>query len=255
MYKKDKKEKKERNQMVFGIRAVMEAINSGKEIEKLMVQKGLRGDLYHDFYQLLKEHHIFFQHVPVQALNRITRKNHQGVVAFLSPISYADLEAEIPVLYEQGKTPFVLLLDRVTDVRNFGAIARTAECSGVDIIVIPSRGAAIINEDAIKTSAGALHKIKVARVPNMKDSLEFLKQSGLRVIGVSEHAEKAYYNENMKEPLALMLGSEEDGISKAYMPYFDAFCKIPMAGTIASLNVSVAGGVLMFEVLRQRTGI
>ncbi len=132
-----------------------------------MVQKGLRGDLYHDFYQLLKAHNIFFQHVPAQALNRITRKNHQGVVAFLSPISYANLEAEIPFLYEQGKTPFVLLLDRITDVRNFGAIARTAECSGVDIIVIPSRGAAIINEDAIKTSAGALHKIKVARVPNM----------------------------------------------------------------------------------------
>lgn len=249
MYKKQKKSK---NQMVFGIRAVMEAIENGKEIEKLMVQKGLRGELYQSFYQLCKEHHIFFQHVPAQALNRITQKNHQGVIAYLSSISYADLEAEIPFLYEQGKVPFVLLLDRITDVRNFGAIARTAECSGVDVIVVPARGAALINEDAIKTSAGALHKVKVARVQNMKENLEFLKTSGLRVIGVSEQAKAAYYEQDMRSPTALMLGSEEDGISPAYMPYFDAFCKIPMVGTIGSLNVSVAAGILMFEVVKQR---
>lgn len=251
MYHKEKKTNK--NQLVFGIRAVMEAIESGKEIEKLLVQKGLRGELFQELYDMLKAHHIFFQQVPAQALNRITQKNHQGVIAYLSPISYASLEDEIPFLYEQGKTPFVLMLDRITDVRNFGALARSAECSGVDLIVLPARGSAIINEDAIKTSAGALHKIKVARVQNMKASLDFLKQSGLRVLGVSEHAEVAYYEQDMRPPTVVLLGSEEDGISEAYNPYLDAECKIPMAGTIASLNVSVAGGILMFEGLRQRT--
>jgi len=246
------KKKQDKSQMAFGIRAIMEAIDSGKEIEKLLIQNGLRGGLYHEFFQLIKYHKIPFNNVPSQALDRITRKNHQGVIAYLSPIVYQDIENLIPMLYDEGKIPFLLILDRITDVRNFGAIARTAECSGVDAIIIPSRGAATINEDAIKTSAGALHKIAVSRQGNLKDTLEFIKNSGIRIFGVSEKANEYYYNMEFKEPTAIMLGSEENGISEAYMKYLDGFVKIPMAGTIESLNVSVAGGIIMFEVLKQR---
>lgn len=238
--------------MVFGIRAIMEAIESGNEIEKLLIQNGLRGDLYHEFFQLIKYHKIPFNNVPVQALNRITRKNHQGVIAYLSPITYQSLENLIPMLYEEAKNPFLLILDRVTDVRNFGAIARTAECSGVDAIIVPSRGAATINEDAIKTSAGALHKIPVCREDNLKDTLDYIRNSGIKIFGISEKAEEYYYSQDYTEPVALVLGSEENGISEAYMKYLDGFVKIPMIGQIESLNVSVAGGILMFEVTRQR---
>lgn len=240
------------NQMVFGIRAIMEAIESGKEIEKLLIQNGLRGELYHEFFQLIKYHKVPFNNVPVQALNRITRKNHQGVIAYLSPITYQNLENLIPMLYEEGKSPFLLFLDRITDVRNFGAIARTAECSGVDAIVVPSRGAATVNEDAIKTSAGALHKIPVCREDNLKEALEFTRNSGVKIFGISEKAAHYYYNDDFTGPVALMMGSEENGISEAYLKYLDGFVKIPMIGQIESLNVSVAAGILMFEVTRQR---
>lgn len=238
--------------MIFGIRSLIEAINEGKEIDKVFIQKGLKGDLYPELYQLIKKRGIPFSLVPVEKINRLTRKNHQGVVAFISEIQYQNIEQLIPILYEQGKTPFILVLDRVTDVRNFGAIARTAECAGVDAILIPARGSAAINADAIKTSAGALHKIPVCRARFLEDDLKFLKESGLRLIGVSEKADKAYYNETYKEPIALMLGSEEDGISDMYTKLIDDFVKIPMPGSIASLNVSVAGGILMFEAIKQR---
>jgi 23S rRNA (guanosine2251-2'-O)-methyltransferase len=246
------RERSEKNQMVFGIRAIMEAIESGKEIEKLMVQNGLKGELYNEFFQLVKYHQITYQNVPLQGLNRITRKNHQGVIAYLSPITYDNIENLVPMLYEEGKSPFILLLDRITDVRNFGAISRTAECSGVDAIVVPTRGAAIINEDAIKTSAGALHKISVCREDNLKTTLEFLKNSGLRIFGVSEKADNYYFDQDFSGPVALMLGSEENGISEAYMKYMDGFVKIPMKGYIESLNVSVAAGIVLFEVTKQR---
>ncbi len=242
----------ERNQMVFGLRAIMEAIESGKEIEKLLIQNGLRGELYHEFFQLIKYHKIPFNNVPEQALNRITRKNHQGVIGYISPISYQSIENLIPMVYEEGKTPFILLLDRITDVRNFGAIARTAECSGVNAIVIPTRGSASVNEDAIKTSAGALHKITVCREDNLKDTLEFLRNSGIKIVGLSEKAEDYYFDQDLSGPLALVLGAEDDGISPAYLKYIDSFVKIPMLGFIESLNVSVAGGIVMFEVAKQR---
>ena len=238
--------------MAFGIRAIMEAIESGKEMERLLIQNGLRGDLYHELFDLVKYHKIPYKNVPSQALDRITRKNHQGVIGYLSPIIYQSIENLIPMLYDKGKMPFLLILDRITDIRNFGAIARTAECSGVDAIIIPSRGAATINEDAIKTSAGALHKINVCREDNLKDTMEFLKNSGVKLYGVSEKADDYFYNADFKEPTAIMLGSEENGISEAYMKYLDGFIKIPMAGTIESLNVGVAGGIVMFEVLKQR---
>lgn len=238
--------------MIFGIRTLIEAIQEGKEIDKVFIQKGLRGDLYPELYQLIKDRDIPYSLVPPEKLNRFTRKNHQGVVAFISSITYHNIEQLIPSLYEEGKTPFILVLDRITDVRNFGALARTAECAGVDAILIPARGGAAINADAVKTSAGALHKIPVCRAKYLQDDLKFLKESGLKIIGVSEKAKKAYYEETYKEPIALMLGSEEDGISDAYIPLLDEFVKIPMAGSIASLNVGVAGGILMFEASKQR---
>lgn len=238
--------------MIFGIRSLIEAIHEGKEIDKVFIQKGLKGDLYNELYQLVKKRGIPFSLVPIEKINRLTRKNHQGVVAFISSIQYQDIEQLIPMLYEQGKTPFILVLDRITDVRNFGALARTAECAGVDAILIPARGAAAINADAIKTSAGALHKIPVCRARFLQDDLKFLKESGLKIVGVSEKAKKAYYEETYNEPLALMLGSEEDGISDIYLPLLDEFVRIPMTGSIASLNVSVAGGILMFEASKHR---
>ncbi|MFH1000023.1 MAG: 23S rRNA (guanosine(2251)-2'-O)-methyltransferase RlmB [Bacteroidota bacterium] len=243
----------EKQQLIFGIRTLIEAIQDGKEIDKVFIQKGLRGELYMELYDLIKSNTVPYALVPVEKLNRLTRKNHQGVAAFISAINYHRIDQLIPSLYEQGKTPFILVLDRITDVRNFGAIARTAECSGVDAILLPARGGAAINSDAIKTSAGALHKIPVCRAQYLQDDLKYLKESGLKIIGVSEKADKTYYNESFKGPIALVLGSEEDGISDIYLPLLDEFVRIPMAGTIKSLNVSVAGGILMFEALKQRS--
>ncbi|MDA3906653.1 MAG: 23S rRNA (guanosine(2251)-2'-O)-methyltransferase RlmB [Bacteroidales bacterium] len=242
----------ENQQMIFGLRAIIEVIQDGKEIDKIFIQRGLRGELYSELFHLIKEHDVPYALVPIEKLNRFTRKNHQGVVALISAITYHKIEQLLPTLYEQGKTPFILVLDRVTDVRNFGALARTAECAGVDAILIPARGGASINADAIKTSAGALHKIPVCRAQYLQDDLKYLKESGLKIVGVSEKAEKAYYEETYPGPIALVLGSEEDGISQAYIPLLDDFVTIPMLGTIGSLNVSVAGGILMFEVSKQR---
>lgn len=245
----------ENQQMIFGLRAIIEVIQDGKEIDKVFIQRGLRGELYLELFQLIKEHDVPYALVPIEKLNRFTRKNHQGVVALISAITYHKIDQLLPTLYEQGKTPFILVLDRVTDVRNFGALARTAECAGVDAILIPARGGASINADAIKTSAGALHKIPVCRAQYLQDDLKFLKESGLKIVGVSEKAEKTYYEETYPGPIALVLGSEEDGISPAYLPLLDDFVKIPMLGTIGSLNVSVAGGILMFEVSKQRLSL
>lgn len=237
---------------IFGIRTLIEAIQEGKEIDKVFIQKGLRGDLYQELYQLIKEREIPYALVPIEKLNRLTRKNHQGVAAFISAIQYFKIDQILPTLYEEGKTPFILVLDRVTDVRNFGALVRTAECAGVDAILIPSRGSAAINADAVKTSAGALHKVPVCRARFLQDDLKYLKESGLNIVGVSEKGEEAYFEKDFKAPLALVLGSEEDGISEAYLPLLDDFVQIPMKGSIASLNVGVAGGIVMFEVSKQR---
>ena len=185
-------------------------------------------------------------------MNRLTRKNHQGVVAFICPIEYQPLEKVVQMVFEDGRDPFILMLDRVTDVRNFGAIARTAYAAGVDAIVIPNHGSALINGDAMKTSAGALSLINVCRVENMKDAIDFLKASGLRVVGFTEKAHESFWQADLTGPLCVMMGSEEDGISPAYMPRLDGHLMIPMPGDIDSLNVSVATGIVCFEVVRQR---
>jgi 23S rRNA (guanosine2251-2'-O)-methyltransferase len=217
------------------------------------VQEGLQNALFNDLRKVCREHNVHFAMVPVYKLNKLVPgKNHQGAVAFLSTITYYKLEELLPTVFESGKTPLVLVLDRITDVRNFGAIARSAECAGVDAIVIPSRGAAQVNGDAIKTSAGALHKIPVCREDNLKDTIEFLKNSGLRIVSCTEKGSVPVYEEDLKGPLAVIMGSEEDGVSGEYLRRSDARVFIPMKGEISSLNVSVATGVVLFEVLRQR---
>ena len=190
--------------------------------------------------------------MPPEKLKRITDKNHQGVVAYLTEINYYNSEEILAEVFEKGKIPLVLILDRVTDVRNFGAIARGAECAGVDFIIIPSRGAAQITGDAIKTSAGALHRIKVCREDNLKTTIEYLKESGLQIVSCHEKTDNLIYDADLTKPTAIIVGSEENGISNEYLKRSDIQVKIPMAGKIASLNVSVASGIVLFEAVKQR---
>lgn len=242
----------ESNQVVFGIRAVIEAIQSGKEIESLYIQRGLSGNIVNELRAILKEHAISAQLVPVEKLNRLTPKNHQGVVAFISPIIYQKIENIIPSIYEKGETPLILILDGITDVRNLGAIARTAECVGVHAIVIPAKGSAQINPDAIKTSAGALFKIPVCRHESLLKTAKFLQESGLQLIACTEKTDNYIYKPDYTAPSAIIMGSEEDGISSDLIRISDHWAKIPILGEIESLNVSVSAGIILYEAIRQR---
>ncbi|HSF54447.1 MAG TPA: 23S rRNA (guanosine(2251)-2'-O)-methyltransferase RlmB [Algoriphagus sp.] len=237
---------------IFGTRAVMESIHAGKEIDKVLVQKELNNDLIKELLQLCKEEKIPVVRVPDAKLNRITRKNHQGVVAQMSSIEYASLDNVIDNCFAIGKSPLILVLDHITDVRNFGAIARTAECAGVDAIVIPEKGSAQINSDAIKTSAGALNFLPVARVRNLFYACRDLQKMGLTLVAITEKTEKVMYDADFSSPVALVMGSEEDGISQEIMGIVDDRVKIPMGGNIESLNVSVSAGVAIYEAIRQR---
>lgn len=239
-------------QMIYGIRPVLEAIDAGKEIERIFIHRGVNSPLMHELKQVLHERKIYYQEVPVEKLNRLTRKNHQDVICFVSPITYQKLSDIIPAVFETGQTPLILLLDRITDVRNFGAIARTAECAGVHAIVIPAKGAAQINGDAVKTSAGALNNIPVCREKRLEDTIHYLKESGLRIVGITEKAKGYPYQCNFDTPVALIMGSEEDGISTSLLALCDEQVRIPMAGKTLSLNVSVASGIVLFEAIRQR---
>lgn len=238
---------------IFGTRSIIEAANAGKEIEKVLLKKDGRSDAYLELMQVLNKHKVPFQYVPIEKLNKVTRKNHQGAIAYVSPITYQDIEVVLPALFEAGRVPLVLVLDHLTDVRNFGAIARTAECVGVDAIVVPEKGGAAVNADAMKTSAGALSKIPVCRARSLMKAVTFLQESGLEVVAASEKADQAYYQRSYKQPLALVMGAEDRGVSAELLKIVDARVAIPMAGSIESLNVSVAAGVLLFECLRQRS--
>lgn len=243
---------KKSDDLVFGIRAAIEAISAGKEINKLFIQNGINNPLIAELKDAMKGRDIPLQYVPVEKLNRITKKNHQGVICFISPVSYQPLDQLIPTWFEEGKTPLVLILDRVTDVRNFGAICRTAECVGVDAVVVPTKGGALINADAIKTSAGALHRITVCREMYLKETIAYLQDSGFNIIGCTEKTDKTIYDATYTGPTAIIMGSEEDGISPEYMKRCNELAKIPLNGNIASLNVSVAAGVILYECQRQR---
>jgi 23S rRNA (guanosine2251-2'-O)-methyltransferase len=241
------------NNFIFGIRTAIEAIHSGKTIDKLLLKKGLQGELYKELLDLIKEYDINTQIVPEQKLNRVTRKNHQGVITFISPVPFYDIEEIVTSTYEKGETPFVLYLDRITDVRNFGAIVRTAECAGVHAIVVPEKGSAQINADAVKTSAGALHHVPVCKVKSGHETLHGLKQNGIKLIAATEKAANDHTTADYSGPCAIIMGSEEDGISDEILRMADELVKIPILGKIGSLNVSVASGIVLYEVVRQRT--
>ncbi len=237
---------------IYGIRPVIEAINENKDIEKIVLQKGTRSEVFRELFQLIREHHIPFQYVPLERLNRYTKGNHQGVVCFMSSVVYQSIYDIVPKIYEDGKTPFLLYLDKITDVRNVGAIVRSAECAGVDAIVVPTKKTAQLNEDAIKTSAGALHKLPICRHDNIKEVLTYIKQCGITLIGCTEKAKKLYYEQNYTIPICLIMGNEGEGISPDILSMCDTNVQIPMQGSLSSLNVSVATGVVLFEVVRQR---
>lgn len=237
---------------IFGIRAVMEAIEAGKEIDKVFIRKDLSGELASELFDMIRARGVVTQRVPVERLNRITHKNHQGVIALMSAVTYHRLDHLVPQLFEEGVLPFVVVLDGITDVRNFGAIARTAECAGADAIVIPERGSVSVGADAVKTSAGALHHLPVCRESSTLSAVRYLKASGFNVVAVSEKADINYTTASYTVPTALVLGAEDTGISAEVIRQCDTFVSIPMFGHIGSLNVSVAAGVLMYEVVRQR---
>lgn len=237
---------------IYGSRAVIEAIQSGREIDKLLVQKDLKNDLIKEVLALAGRHSIPVSMAPAEKLNRITRKNHQGAIAFLSAIEFASLDNVIQAAFQSGKDPFLLLLDGVTDVRNFGAIARTAECAGVDALVIPAKGSAQVNSDAVKTSAGALNYIPVCREKSIEQSIKYLKNNGLTVLVATEKADRSLYDIDLNLPLAIVMGSEDKGPSPEALRLADQWASIPQFGKIASLNVSVAAAIFIYEAVRQR---
>ena len=238
-------------QMIFGLRPVMEAIDAGREISKVLLRKGLEGDLYRELITSMRKHDIPSQVVPIEKLNRITRKNHQGVIAFVSPVEYARIENLVPSLFEKGENPFIIICDGITDTRNIGAIARSAECAGAHAILLPAKGSAMISADAVKTSAGALNHIAVCRTDNLKSSISFLKNSGLKIIAATEKARDIYHQTDLTGPAALLMGAEDTGIPPEYLRMADVIVKIPINGQVSSLNVSAAATVLMYEMVKQ----
>jgi 23S rRNA (guanosine2251-2'-O)-methyltransferase len=238
--------------MIYGTRAVIEAILAGKDIDKVMVQTGLSNELVRELFNVARTHNVSVQSVPAERLKRISTKNHQGVICMLSPVSFASVENLVALAYEQGREPFFIMLDRVTDVRNFGAVVRTAECAGVDGIIIPDKGGAPITADAMKTSAGALNYVPICREKDLKKTMKLLRESGIRIVACTEKTDKDLYELNLSGPMVLVVGSEEDGISDAILREADDLARIPLKGKIGSLNVSVAAAVAMYEVVRQR---
>ncbi|MDR2496522.1 MAG: 23S rRNA (guanosine(2251)-2'-O)-methyltransferase RlmB [Tannerellaceae bacterium] len=239
--------------MIFGLHAVMEAIRSDREIDTIYIRRELQSELAKELQAAIKDKNITVRRVPVERLNRITRKNHQGVIAFLQLVPYQRLDDILPFVYEQGRSPFIVILDGVTDVRNFGAIARTCECAGVDALVIPARGSAAISADAIQTSAGALHTLPVCREPGISEAIRLLHDHGVMVVAATENAADVHTGLAVgHSPVAILMGSEDAGIAPAHLRMADRTVRIPIYGNIQSLNVSVAASILIYEVVRQR---
>lgn len=237
---------------IFGIRAIIEAIKSEENIDKVFVQKGLHGELFQELEALIRSERLNSSYVPVEKLNRLTRGNHQGAVAQIAPIAFHDIEELVQSVIESDKTPLFLLLDQLSDVRNFGAIIRTAECTGVSGIIIQKKGGAPINGDAIKTSAGAIFKIPICKVDHIKDAVYHMQASGIKVIAATEKSDNLIYDLSLKEPCAIIMGSEGRGINPSVLKAVDERAKLPILGDIESLNVSVACGAFLYEVVRQR---
>ena len=239
-------------EMIFGIRAIIEAIDAGKTLDKILLRRDMTSTIGKELLKKLMGTTTPVQKVPVEKLNQYTDKNHQGAIAFLSPIDFCSLETLVPTLFEEGKTPLLMVLDGVTDVRNFGAIARTCACAGAHALIIGSHGSVAINGDAVKTSAGALYHLPVCKVDNLQHALQFLRDSGFTVLAATEHATANYTEVDMTMPTAIVMGSEEKGIYEGNLRICSHQVRIPMSGVIESLNVSVAAGVMLYEAIRQR---
>jgi 23S rRNA (guanosine2251-2'-O)-methyltransferase len=242
----------EKDNQIFGIRAIIEAINAKKEIDKVFVQKEAQGDLMQDLMKTMKRNNINFSYVPVEKLNRLTPNNHQGAVATIAPISFVSLETMVESVIESGKKPLFLILDQLSDARNFGAIIRTAECTGVDGIIIQKQGSAPVNGDTVKTSAGAVFNVPICKVDHIKDAIFYLQESGIKTVAATEKTENHIYDINFNEGVAIIMGSEDRGVNPSVLKIVDEKAKLPMFGTIESLNVSVACGAFLYEALRQR---
>ena len=240
------------NQYIYGLRAVIEALEAARDIDKILLKRDMNGESVQQLLALAREHQVPVQRVPVQRIERVTRKNHQGVVALMAAVTYYKLEQVLPMIYDNGDNPFFVILDGVTDVRNFGAIARTCECAGVSAIVIPETGSVSVNGDAVKTSAGALNYLPVCRERNIVDAVRYLRDSGVTIVSTSDKNAVTYTSANLAGPVAIVLGAEDRGISPEVMRQCDVRCTIPEFGNIHSLNVSVAAGIMIYEVVHQR---
>jgi 23S rRNA (guanosine2251-2'-O)-methyltransferase len=242
----------EKENQIFGIRAILEAINAKKEIDKVFLQSDTQSDLMNELIKTLKKNSINFSYVPVEKLNRLTPNNHQGAVATIAPISFVSLEILVDSVVESGKKPLFLLLDQLSDARNFGAIIRTAECTGVDGIIVQKTGAAPVNGDTVKTSAGAVFNVPICKVDHIKDAIFYLQGSGIKTVAATEKTTNTIYDISLNEPLAIIMGSEDRGINPSVLKIVDEMAKLPMFGSIGSLNVSVACGAFLYETVRQR---
>jgi 23S rRNA (guanosine2251-2'-O)-methyltransferase len=243
----------EKEHLIFGIRAIIEAINAGKEVDKVFIQKDAQGDLMQDLMKSMKKNSINFSYVPVEKLNRLTSNNHQGAVATIAPISFVSLETLVEGVIESGKKPLFLILDQLSDARNFGAIIRTAECTGVDGIIVQKQGSAPVNGDTVKTSAGAVFNVPICKVDHIKDAIFYLQGSGIKTVAATEKTEQNIYDIDLSEPVAIIMGSEDRGVNPSVLKIVDEKAKLPMFGTIGSLNVSVACGAFLYETIRQRS--
>lgn len=242
----------EKENQIFGIRAIIEAINAKKEVDKVFIQKDANSDLMNELMKTMKKNNINFSYVPVEKLNKLTHNNHQGAVATIAPISFHTLENLIESLLEKEKKPLLLILDQLSDARNFGAIIRTAECTGVDGIIIQKQGSAPVNGDTVKTSAGAVFNIPICKVDHIKDAVFYLQGSGIKTVAATEKTDNNIYDINFNEPVAIIMGSEDRGVNPSVLKIIDEKAKLPMFGTIESLNVSVACGAFLYEAVRQR---
>ena len=243
-----------KNTLIYGIRPVEELLSLGDEIDRVFIDKDARSDAIQSIKTQLRDRGIIWKSVPREKLDRLTKKNHQGIICFTAPVDYADIEEIVTGIFEIGEDPFIIALDRITDVRNLGAIARTAECAGVHAILVPARDSAPLSDDAVKSSSGALLRIPVARASDFSNALQKLQDSGLRIIGLSEDGAENIWNYDWKGPLAIVIGAEGEGLSSSVMRKCDTLLNIPMQGEIGSLNASVAAGIAMFAALKARMG-
>ena len=239
-------------QYLFGMHPVMEAVKAGRKFDKVLLKQGLEGPQFRELMEVLKEFDIPFQFVPAERLNRAVRGAHQGVLAYISQIEYIDIEQLVTNALARSESPIIVILDGVSDVRNLGAVARSLECAGGSGIIVPAKGGAAINAEAVKASAGALMRIDTCKVPNLRVAAYYLQQSGFKLIAATEKTEDLLYDADMTGPCAIIMGSEGKGISQSMLDLADVKVAIPMAGEITSLNVSVASAIVMYEAVRQR---